>query len=326
MGNPARCATARFEQGLLALILSLVLGVGCAPMQALQKTESTEKKEKTQKDEAAFTARSPEENASPSASSQKSKHAQAKTSAWEQFKRIFPWNRNPPEAISDETVQLVRKFVQDENLEDLHIEWRNRDSAQEWKRIKENGRISPVVRYSAGSLHWTLANLRPSFLRPKTHYDPYSDTIYLQSNDAVPILAELAMAKTLRHAVLPGGQAVASNLPVLSIYARVTVAREVQAFARKMDDWELEKQSYRDLYPGLFSGSGVVTAAFVPFYAMPLIGLGGMAVGMVMGEAAIQMREAEIRQAKPEPVQVLREPRKFTVPSAPPAWEVAQKP
>ncbi len=317
MANRPLFATTRFSKFCTLVLAGLSLWAGCAH---------------PQKNDSASSVNAGQELANPDDTATKTAQ-KSKTSAWERWKRMFPWYRNQPEAISDETVALVRKFVQDEKLEDVHVEWRHRNSSEEWQRLKQNGRISPIVRYSAGSLHWTLANLHPPFFPRKTHYDPYSDTIYLQTNDPVPILAELAMAKTLRQSALPGGQAVAANLPVLSIYTRVVVAREVQAFARKMDDWELEKQSYRDLYPGLFSGAGVVTAAFVPFYAMPLIGLGGMAVGMVMGEAAIQMREAEIRQAKAEtgppavqPIQAFHKQRLLTVPDAPPAWETAQKP
>lgn len=217
---------------------------------------------------------------------------------WQRWKSKLPWNRKKDQGISDETVDLVRAYLQENQLVDIHVEYRNRIAKEEWQRLKDNEKVRPVARYTVGSVHWLASSLHLPFFSRRNHYDLFSDTLYLNSDNPPSILAELALAKELRRSHLPGAKAVLVKAPVISIYARASIAREVCLFAQKHNDWPLEKQTYRELYPGMLTGASVLTAPFTPFYVMPLIKLGGMAVGTALGEATIQMRENEIRQAK----------------------------
>jgi hypothetical protein len=67
----------------------------------------------------------------------------------------------------------------------------------------------------------------------------------------------------------------------------------------------------------MFGGTSVVAAAFVPFYAAPLLDLGVAGAGLAIAEWQISIREKEIQLADKKETPQTIQPASYSIPSEP---------
>ena len=82
--------------------------------------------------------------------------------------------------------------------------------------------------------------------------------------------------------------------PFIAIWAQKQKTNEMLAYAKSKQDWELEKATYRKMYPSMLNGSSIVGMFFGPFYLRPAISVGGVLAGHTVAEWEIAQRENEI--------------------------------
>jgi len=228
----------------------------------------------------------------------------------------LPWRRARV-PISESTLNLMADYIAKNDLQRVHLEFRTETSAGDWQRLKSNKMIHPIFRYSAGTVGLVETTLARTAFWGKNRYSPFTDTLHVNSDDPVGILSELANAKVLRDQKHPGTYAFISKTPVLSAWNNSQKTSEMIAYARSKNDWDLEKSTYRKMYPGMFGGTSVVAAAFVPFYAAPLLDLGVAGAGLAIAEWQISIREKEIQLADKKETPQTIQPASYSIPSEP---------
>ena len=218
----------------------------------------------------------------------------------------LPWRRARA-PISESTLNLMADYIAKNDLQRVHLEFQTETPGGDWQRLKSNNLVHPAFKYSAGSLGLVESGIIRGSFWGQNRYSPFTDTLHINSDDPVGILSELANAKVLRDQKHPGTYAFISKAPVLSAWNNSKKTSEMIAYARSRSDWELEKSTYRKMYPGIFGGTSVIAAAFVPFYAAPLLDLGVAGAGLALAEWQISLREKEIHLAdKKEPESVIQ--------------------
>ncbi len=220
----------------------------------------------------------------------------------------FPWNK-ALEPLSPTTIKIMNDYLEDNELEALNIEFQIETPKNDWDRLEANAAINPLLKYSLGSLDWlSNAITKPSFWG-RNYYDPYTNTMHINSNNPIEIMAEMSYAKIIQRQSYPGLYALGSKLPFISIFAQKQKTNEMIAYAKLKQDWELEKATIRKMYPGMLNGSSkdigrVAGIFFGPFYLRPAISVGGVLVGYTIAEWEISQRENEITKVaypqKPE--------------------------
>jgi len=98
----------------------------------------------------------------------------------------------------------------------------------------------------------------------------------------------------------PGAFATGCYFPVVPLFRDYHVGNDVLSYARYRQDWELEQRLYPHVY-GNF-GADLVSQgtslfpqfAILPFYARPMLSLGGRVVGKGAGAYVSQQREQEL--------------------------------
>jgi len=226
-----------------------------------------------------------------------------KQTVLERIRSSFPWNKARA-PLSPTTIRITNDYLEDNELASLDIEFQTETPKEDWNRLQANSAINPLLKYSLGSANWLgYLIIKPS-VWGKSYYDPYTNTLHINSNNPIEILAELSQAKIIQRQNYPGLYALGSKLPFIAIWSQKQKTNEMLAYAKSKKDWDLEKETYRKMYPSMLNGSSIVGMFFGPFYLRPAISVGGVLVGYTVAEWEIAQRESEITQVaypqKPE--------------------------
>ncbi len=202
--------------------------------------------------------------------------------------------------LSGETLAKVKSYLERNDLTDVPVYINHYDPAGQWRRLRANTRIAPVWRYSIGVVSWVGYTVLPDRIFGGDRYDPYTNSLNLNSDVAAIALGEAAFAKDIHARRFPGAYAAINELPVISMWHEVRTVGDVVSYARNQQDWEVERQSYRLLYPRMGSQTLSVASPLVSvWWGGPLLGLGGAAVGHVAGQAVSARRESQRHDLRP---------------------------
>ncbi len=192
-----------------------------------------------------------------------------------------------PDVPSDETLSAVERYLAENGIADLTIAINEYEPRRQWERVQANHQLGAGWKYSLGSVNWMLGTLLPARVFDRTTYNPYSNTLVVNSDDLPEILAAAAYAKDLRNRRLRGPYALMASLPVLSMVHQVSAASDVLSYARHHGDWELEEAAYRCLYPRLGAQGAVVVVSVPSLLLQPVVAFGGGLVGRSIAEIQI---------------------------------------
>ncbi len=193
--------------------------------------------------------------------------------------------------ISPETLDKLLLYLEQNDLTDVYVAVNQYSPRDQWRRLQENDHISPVWRYSVGTLTWLGYTLFPSRVFGGDRYNPFTNSLILSSDVPAMVLAEAAYAKDIHSQRLPGTYAAIFNdLPVLSVWRQSKAVCDVLSYARLQADWPLEKQTYQVLYPHLGAGLVGPVGPLVQPYG-PFISLGGVLAGHVTGRTVAALLE-----------------------------------
>ncbi|HEX3727928.1 MAG TPA: hypothetical protein VHV08_16870 [Pirellulales bacterium] len=221
--------------------------------------------------------------------------------------RILPMNfKINSHDLSPETVEKLTAYLQRNDLTDVYVYVNHYDPASQWQRLKENKRISPVWRYTAGVFSLAGYTLLPGRVLGGDQYNPFTNSLYLNSDVPAVVLDEAAVAKDIHSRKYPGSYTVVHDLPLISIFQQTRAVSDVLGYAREQEDWEVEREAYRVLYPRLAIESATLGSPFLSvWWGGPILGAGGAAIGHVAGREVAARRGLEREQlakAKPLPV------------------------
>ena len=206
----------------------------------------------------------------------------------QRIRGFFPWNK-ATEPLSPTTIRIMNDYLEDNELEALNIEFQTETPKDDWNRLEANTSINPLIKYSLGSANWLGNAITKPSVWGRNYYDPYTNTMHINSNNNLEIMAEMSYAKIIQRQSYPGLYALGSKLPFISFWAQKQKTNEMIAYAKSKQDWELEKATIRKMYPGMLNGSSkdigrVAGIFFGPFYLRPAISVGGVLIGYTVAE------------------------------------------
>jgi hypothetical protein len=215
--------------------------------------------------------------------------------------RILPLNaRINKHQISPETADKLRTYLEKNDLTDVHVYVNQYDPSGQWQRLRENKRVSPLWRYSVGALSIAGYTLFPGRIYGGDSYNPYTNSLYLNSDVPAVVLHEAAFAKDVHSRKLPGTYAFVNELPFFSLWHESLAMGDILGYAREQQDWDVEHQTYCVQCPRMgvqsVSIAGPLTGVW---WGGAALGLGGAAAGHVAGHTLAARRDAELRVAKP---------------------------
>jgi len=223
------------------------------------------------------------------------------------LKKIFQSSKKPvddPVVLREQTLEIARQYLVKNELQDVYIDVRRYDPKAQWERTKANPRISPVWKYTGGVLHVATYTIFPGRVFHSDFYNPFSDTLSINSSRPSSSLYQASLAKDYRSNRWLGTYAMLQIAPIFPIAHHTKATSDVLTYARVHDLWELEKQLYGTGYANI--GASAVSDAFgfvpqsagLPFFTAPIAFMAAGAVGKVTGSIVAKQQEPVVLMAR----------------------------
>ncbi|HTU24214.1 MAG TPA: hypothetical protein VMF30_02380 [Pirellulales bacterium] len=197
--------------------------------------------------------------------------------------------------VSLATIAKLRTYLAQNDLSDVMIYVNCYDPSEQWRRLKENQQIGAGWRYSLGALSVVSYTLLPGRIFGGDEYNPYTNSLYLNSDVPAIALYEGAFAKNVHRHKWRGTYTAFSGLPGASLVRGSHEVGDVLGYAQVQHDWPTERQAYYVLYPQVGAQTASLATPIVPvWWAVPMVGLGGAAVGHVTGRMVAHHREGQV--------------------------------
>ena len=210
------------------------------------------------------------------------------------WSRILPLNSHVNNRnLTEETKEKLTAYLEENELTDVLIRVNQYDPKGEWRRLRENHHVAAGWRYSAGVISLIHYSVIPGRVFGGDQYNPFTNTLYLNSDVSAVVLHEAAYAKSIHAQWLPGSYAVVNGLPVMSLWRHTQGVNDILGYAQTNEDWTVERETYRVVYPQMGVRSMSLTGAFVPFWDGLLLRAGGAAAGHATGYVAVVQRTKE---------------------------------
>ena len=194
---------------------------------------------------------------------------------------------------SEETREVLTDYLQENDLSDIPVLVNDYDPLGQWQRLRQNDKISPAWKYTAGMVGLANYTLFPGRVFARDTYSPFTNTLHVNTGRLSDSLHAAAYAKDIRTRKTPGTYAVVNSLPGIALWKTTIAVHDVVAYAQAKDSWQLESGIYRDQYPQV----AVKTMAPVGLFMTPVgnvaLAVSGGAVGYAVGRTVEQQRIAE---------------------------------
>ncbi|MFM8289706.1 MAG: hypothetical protein ACKOGA_23705 [Planctomycetaceae bacterium] len=215
--------------------------------------------------------------------------------------KLIPERWRPAERTTTEAETELYEYLEHNELTDLHVEIGHYDPAEQFRRLHANDRIGAGWRYTVGVASLLPYTLFPSRVFGTTQYNPFTNTLSLNSPSVPKTLYEAAWAKQVRSQSVPGTYVVGSVLPGVGLLCKAQTGDEVLGYLRSQENWELEKQAYPHVYGELGAEGLGLVGYLTPLLPGPTASFAGRAVGGLAGKLIADTRPSRTaREIEPE--------------------------
>ncbi|MBS0211362.1 MAG: hypothetical protein JSS27_20660 [Planctomycetes bacterium] len=220
--------------------------------------------------------------------------------------------------LSPETQAVLVAYMCQNDLADVQVHINCYEPSEQWRLLRENDRIGPGWRYTLGSLSVIGYTVLPGRVFGGDRYNPFTNTLNLNSDVPAVVLREAAYAKDVHGRKLPGTYVAINQLPFVGLWHDTRSVSDVLAYAEAHEDWELEKEAYHVLFPRVgadVANSGAIVAPV--WWEGAAIGVGGSLVGHATGRT-VAARRSMLRARRSKALEsMLAEARESREPSEP---------
>jgi hypothetical protein len=205
--------------------------------------------------------------------------------------------------VTDTTLNQLVEYLEKNDITDVYVSVNEYAPRDQWRRMRENHRIAPGWKYTLGTLSWLDYTILPKRVFGGDRYNPYTNSLYVNSNLPAVLITEAAYAKDIHSRKYPGAYAFFVNdMPILAIWRRCRAVNDVLGYAQLHGNWALEKQTYHVVYPQVgaatFGEAGLAAtgpiAGVSAIFIGPILEVGGACVGHAVGRSVASYRQHQV--------------------------------
>ena len=116
-----------------------------------------------------------------------------------------------------ESLDTTLECLRQNDLGDVYVDVRRYNPAAQWTRLRQNKKVNPVWKYTAGTLTWATESILPPRVFRYSYYNAYTNTLAMNSVWREWNVSEAARAKDFLGSRYPGTYAVAQHIPFVPI-------------------------------------------------------------------------------------------------------------
>jgi hypothetical protein len=187
--------------------------------------------------------------------------------------KLILWNKNvDSHEISQETIDAMAEYIEENKLDDVLVLVNTYKPGSQWYRLFHNDQVGAGWRYTLGFLSVTSYTIFPGRFFGGDHFNPYTNTISLYSDDIAIALHEAAHAKDFARRKHKGLHAGLYLLPGAALYYEAVATSDALSYLESRCEFEQQKDAYQTLHPaygtyvgGTFlRGSGIGALMAIP--------------------------------------------------------------
>jgi hypothetical protein len=210
--------------------------------------------------------------------------------------KVILWDRRVENHnVSADTEEAIRQYLDDNDLDHVKVRINQYAPLEDWRRLRANKTVGWGYRYTLGALSVAGEAILPGRLIGGDHYNPFTGTIHLYSDVSAIALHEGGHAKDFTRRKLPGTYALCAALPVVSLWPEAIATGDAIAYAQENDESELERESYRILFPAYGTYVGGAVGDFVAPVALPIYA-GAVVAGHAVGRVQARLVSAPVAE------------------------------
>jgi hypothetical protein len=162
--------------------------------------------------------------------------------------------RRPPKTTQEEiqsrdrAVQQATRFLTENGMPDVKVDVDRYEPAEQWARLRANDSVAWGWKYTVGAGRWVRYSLLPNRIFDRDFYDPFTNTLHLNSAGEDRVLLEAASAKIYSNHELLGTYAALQRLPIVPAVHYASAGSDLLTYV-KVTDGEARK---RNLYPRVY--------------------------------------------------------------------------
>ncbi len=197
--------------------------------------------------------------------------------------KLLLWNINiDSHDISDETLDVMKKYVADNELHDVQILVNTYKPGNQWRRLFKNRTMNPFWRYTLGIISVSFYTILPGRFFGGDNFNPYTNTLNLFSDDPSIALHEAGHAKDFASRELKGAYSAIYALPFVALYHEAVATSDALSYLLDQNCSEERKDAYNLLYPAYSTYVGGNIATFTS----PVLQYAGIIPGHIAGRVA----------------------------------------
>jgi hypothetical protein len=176
--------------------------------------------------------------------------------------KLVLWNKNiDSHQISPDTIDEIETFVEKNDLGDVQILVNTYRPGVQWRRLFKNREVGGFWRYTLGILSTSIYTVLPGRFFGGDHYNPYTNTISLYSDDAAIALHEAGHAKDFNGRKYKGLHAALYAIPGAPLYYEAVASTDTISYLHHECRYDDQKHAYRVLHPAYGTYVGGTFAA-----------------------------------------------------------------
>ncbi len=212
--------------------------------------------------------------------------------------KLILWNHKvDSHEISDETIEVMRQYMQANGLDDVQVLVNTYKPGVQWARTFKNKEVGPAWRFTLGMFSALYYTIMPGRFFGGDHYNPYSNTISIYSDIPAVALHEAAHAKDTNSRKYKGLYSAIYAIPGVPLYHEAVATGDAISYLHDICDLEGQKKAYRILHPAYGTYIGGAFTFFTQYSGLTVL---AAIPGHITG--AVAASKAEFKEGCPMPV------------------------
>lgn len=166
------------------------------------------------------------------------------------LRKLMLWDASiDSHQISQETLAALQRFIIENDLRNVQVLVNCYKPGNQWKRLFKNRTVGGGWRFTLGIFSVVSYTIMPGRFFGGDAYNPYTNTIYLYSDNVNVALHEAGHAKDFGRREMKGLNAFIYSLPLAALYYEAKASSDTLSYLYDKQDSTQRAEAYKDLYP-----------------------------------------------------------------------------